>query len=615
MLLTQPLRVLIVDGSPADAELAASALAGAGLECAWTRAASLDELGAALDPAPAAVICDHHLPGFTPDSAAEDRRTLRATRSQPQDARAARIALALGPAIEAGQLRLHYQPQLDLRTGRVVAVEALARWTDAELGVVPPSEFVAVTEASDLSLAMGRWVIAEAARQLARWAAAGRGELRLSVNLSGRHFAPSAGLVESLRQAISGQGLNPRSLRIEITETTLIDNAQSTSDVMRRVAALGIEFAVDDFGTGYSSLSYLRRFPISEIKIDRSFITDLTSSAENMVIVRAIIAMAHALGARVVAEGVETEAQLGALRHARCDLAQGYLIGRPTDAAALEALLERPSSLSAAFGVGEQRTLLLVDDEANVAASLKRLLRRDGYRIITAISAAEGFERLGTETVGVVISDQRMPVMCGTEFLSQVKNMYPGTVRMVLSGFTDLASVTAAINEGAIYKFLTKPWEDEVMRAAVRDAFERHELLRENERLGEEARLANRGLAEANAQLETRVAQKTAELSRQLAALKISQEALDRMPVGVVGVDADGTVAAANEYAVIALGACPGSAALDCLPAPLVEILDQAQAQGGEAHGKFGHHAVVCRPLGRASAARGNVLVTIPAVV
>jgi EAL domain-containing protein (putative c-di-GMP-specific phosphodiesterase class I)/FixJ family two-component response regulator len=456
-------------------------------------------------------------------------------------------------------------------------------------------------------------VIDAAARQLGRWAAAGRGELQLSINLSTRHFAPGTDVVVLLRNAVSAHALNPRNLRIEITESALIENVQSANDVMRQIAALGIEFAVDDFGTGYSSLSYLRRFPISEVKIDRSFITDLTTSAESMVIVRAIVAMAHALGARVVAEGVETAAQYGALARMRCDLAQGYLISRPLPAAQFDALPLHMPLEGCTPASRDERTLLLVDDEPNIAASLKRLLRRDGYRILTATSAAEGLELLGANAVGVIISDQRMPVMCGTEFLRSVKSMYPDTVRMVLSGFTDLASITSAINEGAIYKFLTKPWEDEVMRTTVREAFERHDLLRENERLGDEARAASLRLADSNTQLERRVAEKTSALSRQLEVLKVAQETLDRIPLGVIGVDTEGMIATANEYAMIALGAAPGSAASDCLPGPLVEILAQALLQEGAAEGRFDDYAVVCSPLGRTSAGRGSLLFAIPA--
>ena len=666
----RPLRLLLVDDSPVDAELVAAALRRASIAHECTRVEDELALEAALAARPDAVICDHYMPRLTigrvaelvgavdqdcpiivvsgqlPETegstlidgvcrdfvskdalhrlpaalqreieAAGLRRKMRAVNPAYPGARALRIERALRAALAAGELALHYQPQYDQRTGRITAAEALARWTDPQLGAVSPAEFVPVAEASDLALDLGRWVIGEATRQLRRWSDAGRGDLRLSINLSARHFAVDADLVADLRNALAGQGLDPRCLRIELTESTLIENVESASEVMRLVAALGIEFAVDDFGTGYSSLSYLRRFPISEVKIDRSFVAEMTTSAESMVIVRTIVAMAHVLGARVVGEGVETEAQFGALQRMRCDLVQGYLIGRPMPAAAFDAMLDGPSFKSPEAAAREERTLLIVDDEPNIAAALKRLLRRDGCRILTAVSAAEGLAQLGANDVGVIISDQRMPAVCGTEFLRRVKDMYPGTVRMVLSGFTDLESVTSAINEGAIYKFLTKPWEDEVMRATVREAFERHELLRENERLGEQAHAANRRLAQTNVELERRVAEKTAALSHQLRVLQVSQEALDSMPLGVVGVDAEGMVAAANKYAVSALGAALGSAACDCLAWPMLQVLGQALSHGGSARGTYADHTLVCSPIGPQSAGRGKLLLAIPSAV
>ena len=668
MPLDRPLRLLIVDDSPDDAELLVAALRRASIQIEYIRVEEETGLAKALAESPDAVICDRFMPRLTLARVAEAvtardrdcpiivtsgelgeiegmslvngafrdfvrkdalhrlpatllreveaatiRRQMRSGRAPNADQRVGKITRALRGALERGELNLHYQPQLDLRTGRIVAAEALARWTDPELGFVSPGEFVPIAEASDLWLTLGHWVIEEATSQLQRWAAAGRGDLRLSINLSGRHFSGDPDLLALLGRAISTHKISPRNLRIEITESTLIDNVESASEVMHRIAALGIEFAIDDFGTGYSSLSYLRRFPLSEIKIDRSFITDLTTSAESAVIVRTIIAMAHSLGATVVAEGVETEAQFGALRSMGCDFVQGYLVSRPVPVAQFDALPERPVFPGSALDTTQERVLLIVDDEPGVAASLGRLLRPDGYRILTASSASEGLERLGEHVVGVVICEQRMPVMSGTEFLRRVKDMHPGTVRMVLSGFTDLASVTSAINQGAIYKFMSKPWEDDVMRATIREAFERQELIRENERLGEEARCANLGLARANAELEQRVARKTSALSRQLAVLKVSQEALDRIPVGVIGIDVEGMVATANAYAVMTLGAAPGSAAQDCLALPLIEILGRARAQDGESRGRFEDHTVVCRPMGLASAARGNLLVAIPA--
>lgn len=190
-----------------------------------------------------------------------------------------------------------------------------------------------------------------------------------------------------------------------------------------------------------------------------------------------------------------------------------------------------------------ERTILLVDDEANILSALTRLLRPQGYRILRAGSGREGLELLAQNEVGVIVSDQRMPEMTGVEFLQQVKELYPDTVRIVLSGYTELTSITDAINRGAIYKFLTKPWEDDLLRANIEEAFQRYEMKRENDRL--------------NRELEKRVDEKTQELTRSIKVLQVSQEILEALPVAVIGIDNDGVIAVANSMAHVLLG-CGG---------------------------------------------------------
>lgn len=187
-----------------------------------------------------------------------------------------------------------------------------------------------------------------------------------------------------------------------------------------------------------------------------------------------------------------------------------------------------------------ERTILLVDDEANILSALTRVLRPQGYRILRAGSGKEGLELLAQNEVGVIVTDQRMPVMTGVEFLHQVRDRYPETVRIVLSGYTELNSITDAINRGAIYKFLTKPWEDDLLRANIEEAFQRYEMKRENDRLKHE--------------LEKRVEEKTRELTRSLKILQISQEVLESLPVAVIGMDNDGVIAVANSMAHSLLG-------------------------------------------------------------
>ena len=263
-----------------------------------------------------------------------------------------------------------------------------------------------------------------------------------------------------------------------------------------------------------------------------------------------------------------------------------------------------------------ERTLLLVDDEENIASALTRLLRRDGYRILRANGGQQGLEVLAQHEVGVIISDQRMPGMTGTEFLSRVRDLYPDTIRIVLSGYTDLNSVTDAINCGAIYKFLTKPWEDELLRANVEEAFHRHEMKRENARLTLELRRANAELAALNADLEQRVEQKTREAGLNLHVLAVAQEVLDHLPLAVVGIGDDGLIAVANRRAQSGLGAggpVLGEEATTCIPAELLRSDLDASAEPPQSRtftladgrqGRYWRYA-----MGGNSGARGVVLV------
>ena len=229
-----------------------------------------------------------------------------------------------------------------------------------------------------------------------------------------------------------------------------------------------------------------------------------------------------------------------------------------------------------------ERTLLLVDDEDNIIRSLRRLFRREGYRILTANSGKEGLQVLERETVGVIVSDQRMPEMTGSEFLHQVKKLYPDTVRLILSGYTDLESVTDSINRGAIYKFLTKPWEDDLLCQNVREAFRIFELNEENIRLTSALKLANQ-------ELEARVELKTRELQFNVQALKISQDILEELPMTVLGIS-EGLVVVANRRARERFSASPllmGMPLEEVCPEDVVNVYQKALNDGELAVSEF----------------------------
>jgi diguanylate cyclase (GGDEF)-like protein/PAS domain S-box-containing protein len=382
------------------------------------------------------------------------------------------LELALRAALEGGQLVLYYQPKLELNTGRVSGVEALLRWHRPGYGLVYPAEFVPVMEETGLVVRIGEWIVDEACRQIAEWNAQGMRDVRVAVNVSSRQFVE--GDLEGLvRGALERHGVEPGMLELELTESALMSNAEHTIKVLTRLKQLGIRIAIDDFGTGYSSLAYLKRFPIDKLKIDIAFVRDITTNPDDAAIALAIISMAHSLHMQVIAEGVESRAQMAYLRRHRCDEIQGFHFSRALPAPELVRLLQenRAQPDAPAQDDSNVQTLLVVDDDVNVLAALHRLFRRDGYRVLTAASPAEGFELLALYRVQVILCDQRMPVMSGTEFLSKVKEMYPDTIRIILSGDTGVETVLDSINRGAIYRFYTKPWDDNELRDNVRLAF------------------------------------------------------------------------------------------------------------------------------------------------
>jgi EAL domain-containing protein (putative c-di-GMP-specific phosphodiesterase class I) len=253
-----------------------------------------------------------------------------------------RLALEAGlrGAIERGELFLHYQPQLDLLSRRIVGLEALLRWQHPEMGLVPPLKFIAVAEETGQIEAIGAWVLEEALRQLALWRAAGHLGLRVAVNLSAHQLRGEA-FPERVSQALHRHGLPGSALELEITESVAMRDPARTADMLRQLRHFGVALAIDDFGTGYSSLAYLKQLPLSCLKLDRSFVMDIERDANDAAICTATIQLAHSLGLGVVAEGVETATQLEFLRRLGCDTVQGYFIARPLPAADVAAFLRR----------------------------------------------------------------------------------------------------------------------------------------------------------------------------------------------------------------------------------------------------------------------------------
>jgi EAL domain-containing protein (putative c-di-GMP-specific phosphodiesterase class I) len=246
---------------------------------------------------------------------------------------------SLRRAIERQEFLLHYQPKVNLDTGEITGVEALIRWQQPDRGFVPPSQFVPIAEDCGLILQIGSWVMREACRQGRSWQDAGLSALPIAVNVSAVEFRHK-GFVESVRNILSETGLDARYLELELTEGVLMEDAESATAVLQELKGMGVHLAVDDFGTGYSSLSYLRQFPIDVLKIDQSFVQQITADPDDSSIVSALISMARSLKHMVVAEGIETEEQRAYLQTQSCAQGQGYLFSRPLAAAQFAHLLQ-----------------------------------------------------------------------------------------------------------------------------------------------------------------------------------------------------------------------------------------------------------------------------------
>jgi EAL domain-containing protein (putative c-di-GMP-specific phosphodiesterase class I) len=248
----------------------------------------------------------------------------------------------LRAAIARDELQLYFQPKVRIADGTLVGMEALLRWMHPQRGLLLPGAFITLAEDSGLILPIGHWVLRAACRQIRAWFDAGYEVPRVAVNLSARQLVTDT-LVDEVAGALAEHRVDASLLELEITESVLMADPERANRTLLRLSQLGVHIAIDDFGTGYSSLAYLKRFPAGSVKIDRSFVGGLPGDRDDAAITHAVVAMAHSLGLQVVAEGVETQAQLDFLRRLGCDAAQGFLIGRPLAAETFEPRLTRPA--------------------------------------------------------------------------------------------------------------------------------------------------------------------------------------------------------------------------------------------------------------------------------
>ena len=374
-------------------------------------------------------------------------------------------------ALNNNEFEMHYQPQISLESGTINGAEALIRWTTPDLGRVSPAEFIPIAEECGLIESIGAWALSSVCAQVREWQQQGYPQIRVAVNLSTRQFR-DANLVRMVEDAIRQNDIPASLIELEITESSLIHDLESAVETCRALKRIGVRLSLDDFGTGYSSLSYVSRLPFDKLKVDQAFVSDITQNPANAAIATAAIAMARGLNLSVLAEGVETEAQAIFLRGRHCDAIQGYLFSPPLPADEFAHLIMSNKRLRLSEqSTKSDLTLLAVDDEPSILNTLVRLFRHENFQVLTARDPETAFDLLARHKVQVIISDQRMPGMTGTEFLARARLLYPNTARIVLSGYTELETVMHAINRGAVYKFLTKPWDDDELRELVREAF------------------------------------------------------------------------------------------------------------------------------------------------
>lgn len=482
-----------------------------------------------------------------------------------------------------------YQPLVDLRNGAVACVAALS--------------------AQDAGLTLLRRTCED--RQLWQGGVLNCCDFQVAMHigaaqLQDRRFG--AGVAALLDE----YAIAPAALTLELDETALMQDPQASAVALDFLKQLGICLTLDHFGTGPACLTNLQRYPFDYIKLDRAVVREVIDDAAMAAQCQALIAMALHLGIRVAAEGVQNEAQCGFLRDNLCDLVQGEIYAAPQTPEQVGALLREDRRLPALLLRGQQkrRSLLLVDDEVNIISALKRLLRPEGYDIHTANSGEQGLEVLAQRPIDVIMSDQRMPGLNGADFLRQARILRPDTIRIMLSGYTELQSVTDAVNEGAIYKFLTKPWNDEQLRTHLTDAFRVKEISDDNARLNMEVRNANHELASANRRMEQLLHQMQRQIDRDEISLNVTRDILQQLPLPMIGMDDGGMIAFVNGAAGRIFqrgGVLLGNEASAVLP--------QLFPDGG-ALPPSGHHAdidgaryaVKTYPMGISSASRGSLI-------
>jgi EAL domain-containing protein (putative c-di-GMP-specific phosphodiesterase class I) len=389
------------------------------------------------------------------------------------------LALDLARVIADRRLSVRYQPIVDLANDTVLAVEALARWSHPHRGPIPPSVFIPLAEQTGLIGALDRWMLRTACRQVKAWhdRFPARPPLVANVNLSSQLLGEPT-LIEDVRRVLDATGLDPRCLRLEITESVLLCDSPANVRALQALRQLGATIAIDDFGTGYASLDYLRWLPADVLKLDRSFVARLGQSPRDAIIVQGIIDLAQRLDMSLTAEGVETRRQRDHLHRLGCDWGQGYYFAPPLRAQELEVVLEAEQALGLASGAiddggaapaprvsaGDLR-VLVVDDDDHIRQMTSCALELGGYDVVTAANGLAALGRLQRRPASVIVLDMMMPIMDGRGFSEAYRELPgPHAPIVVLTAASDPAACAAQVGAA---DYLAKPFDVDDLLASV----------------------------------------------------------------------------------------------------------------------------------------------------
>jgi EAL domain-containing protein (putative c-di-GMP-specific phosphodiesterase class I)/CheY-like chemotaxis protein len=378
-------------------------------------------------------------------------------------------------ALERNEFVLHFQPKVSIEFGVISGFEALLRWQPPGGALVGPADFIPLLEETGLITPVGEWVLRAACAQLDRWRESRLKPVPIAINLSARQLR-HAGFCDAVARTLAEFDLEPHLIEVEITESSLMDNLGEAEKALRELKAIGVALAIDDFGTGYSSLGYLKRFPFDTLKIDSSFVRDMNSDPDDALITRTIIALAHSLDLTVIAEGVETAAQLEFLAAHRCDEAQGYLFSVPVSADAATALLRRGEPLHAPADVGifsQPPAVLVVDAEVDGLVSLQQLLQRDGYLVLTANSQRDAVDVVPTQNIVAVIADEKLDDSSGRALFEQIRTSSAHVERILRVAVGSAEAGGAAVTSGLVQHVFVKDRDNGKLRELVRQVVRR----------------------------------------------------------------------------------------------------------------------------------------------